>query len=63
MLAWTVRYRDLHRETWREHTGFLTYDEISCGDLTQVRTFSSFLEFAKALDIFTADLDHCSLAS
>jgi KaiC/GvpD/RAD55 family RecA-like ATPase len=61
LMSWTIRYRDLHRATWREHTGFLTYDEIQCGDLSKVHTYNSFLEFAYGLDTFVADLDHCSL--
>jgi KaiC/GvpD/RAD55 family RecA-like ATPase len=59
MLSWTLRYRDQHRASWRDHTGFLTYDEMRNGDFEALSGFDSFPEFAKGLDVFAADLDHC----
>ena len=62
LMEWTVRYRHIHRDSWREHTGFTSYDEICAGNLRTVSEYSSFLEVSRALDVFADDLQHCSLA-
>jgi hypothetical protein len=59
MLMWTLRYRHQRRATWIEYSGFRAYQDIVDGDLSRVRGFGSFLEFASGLDAMAMDLKFC----
>jgi KaiC/GvpD/RAD55 family RecA-like ATPase len=60
MLTWTVRYRNEHRATWKEHSGFAAYDAINGGSLSSGVELG-LLEFAQGLDVFIDDLNAASL--
>jgi hypothetical protein len=55
LLHWTVAYRASHVTTWAG--GFHAYDELADCRLDTIRSYPSFVEFAKQCDFLAADLE------